>query len=341
MVFSSSGESEMTADQGKSICILIPIFNDWKTVSQLLEQIDATLSSSPALDPTLAFSVLIVNDGSTQRFDLTQFQRFRASGKIRELAVLELGRNLGNQRAIAVALSHIGRQKKWDSVIIMDGDGEDPPKYLPELIGAHLRSPERTAVFAKRIKRSESIAFRLNYQLYRLVHRVLTGRHVNVGNYSILSIQDARKLTLFAELWGHYPATFQRSKLPLGTIDIVRGKRLDGKSNMNFTSLILHGLSGISVNLDVVGIRSILASLLLIFGALVATGALAFVRLYTNITIPGWTSTLMISLFNIILISALGSLLLAFFVLGGSKQAVLLAPANTYGPFVLDEVRVF
>ena len=47
----------------ETVCILIPIFNDWQTVTLLLERVDDALGEARAARPSLEFSVLIVDDG--------------------------------------------------------------------------------------------------------------------------------------------------------------------------------------------------------------------------------------------------------------------------------------
>jgi hypothetical protein len=110
---------------------------------------------------------------------------------------------------------------------------------------------------------------------------------------------------------------------------------------MNFTSLIIHGLSGISVNLDVVGIRSIIVSFFMVALAGLGVGVLAYIRLFTNLAIPGWTSILGISLLSIIVQALLGSILMAFFVLNGKNISALLTPARNFEQFILKVTKVF
>ena len=45
-----------------NIVILIPVFNDFKSVSQLVEEIDINISDLKA-----SFSIIVVNDASTEK----------------------------------------------------------------------------------------------------------------------------------------------------------------------------------------------------------------------------------------------------------------------------------
>jgi hypothetical protein len=73
-------------------------------------------------------------------------------------------------------------------------------------------------------------------------------------------------------------------------IDTSRGKRLFGKSRMNFVALVIHGLSAISVFGEVVATRLLISACgmsILLIGALVAVIA---VRLFTDHAVSGWAT---------------------------------------------------
>ena len=96
--------------------ILIPLFNDWKSVSKLLNEIDLQTSNWDA-----EISILIVNDASTEkRSELgSDFK------KIKLVKILNMKANKVHQRCIAAGLKYICKNEYFDRVIVMDADGED------------------------------------------------------------------------------------------------------------------------------------------------------------------------------------------------------------------------
>ena len=64
--------------------------------------------------------------------------------------MLQLRRNLGHQRAIAVGLAYAEEHDPCDVVVIMDGDGEDDPKDVPRLLACCRQAGGREIVFAER-----------------------------------------------------------------------------------------------------------------------------------------------------------------------------------------------
>lgn len=278
---------------GSPLCvvILIPLRDDWASAAELLRRLDQALSSHPYL-----VKILLVDDGSIQDFRSADFpSRFAA---IKSIRILRLRRNLGHQRAIAIGLAHIEKAITCDAVLVMDGDGEDTPEGVLQLLRAF---SGKAAIFARRGRRTESITFRLLYQMYKLLHWLLTGVSVQVGNFSVLPSGDLRTLVVTSELWNHYAAAVFRSGLPFTTIPIPRGKRITGTSRMNFVALAAHGMSAISVFGDVVGVRLLVASLIGSLLAVAGIVAVIAIRVFTNRAIPGW-ATYSIAALAIILI---------------------------------------
>ena len=284
------------------IIICIPVYNDWESVLVLIDKLDHEIAT---LDGSV--SVLLVDDGST---DPVPKKLSKEPANIDRVDIIHLRRNLGHQRAIALGLSFIHANRKCQAVLIMDGDGEDAPRDVKTLIDRCCKRKFRRIIFAKRSKRSDSIVFRLGYVSYKIIHYLLTGIRVEVGNFSIIPYQLMQKLMGVSELWNHYAAAVFQAKLPLEMIPIPRGERIFGESKMNLISLVVHGMSAISVFGETVAVRLLcIVSLfwLLAIGCLVAIVSIKF---FTDlIAIPGWATNLT----GILSIVLLNLLLLAIF----------------------------
>jgi len=82
----------------KKFIILIPLYNDWKSVSKLLYEIDSQTNNWDA-----EVSIIIVNDASTEKkSDLDS--NFK---KIKSVKILNMKENRVHQRCIAVGLKYI------------------------------------------------------------------------------------------------------------------------------------------------------------------------------------------------------------------------------------------
>ncbi|WP_077919059.1 glycosyltransferase [Spirosoma sp. 209] len=304
------------------INIVIPLFNDWQALSLLLERIRAVVD--PALVSRLAF--LIVDDCSATNYETLP------QGIGQSLSVLRLYRNVGHQKAIALGLSHLASLPDQYPAIVMDSDGEDRPEDIPTLVQTGAAHPGRV-VFAHRSKRHEGLVFRVFYEVYKTVFRILTGKVITFGNFSLIPARQLRKLAHVSEIWNNYPGGVIRSRLPYTAVPLERGRRLAGESKMNFVSLVLHGLSAVSVLMDTTAVRLALFCVIMAGAASLGIGVVLALKFFTNTSVPGWTSYLVSSFLIVILQAFLISLLLVFIVLSYRTQPQFI-PARQFSDFV-------
>ena len=313
-----------------SVVIVMPVRDDWASAAELIRRLDQTISSySCTLD------LLVVDDGSVQDFNPADFQSHFSV--VRSIRILHLSRNLGHQRAIALGLVHVHQAMPCDAVLVMDGDGEDTADGALQLIRAFSGT---TAVFAERSKRTEPFAFRLFYQLYKVLYRMLTGMGVRVGNFSILPSHYLGALVVMSELWNHYAAAVFRSGLPFTTTPIPRGYRITGTSKMNYVSLAAHGMSAISLFGDVVGVRLLAAS---VGGSVVAALAILTanaIRISTGRPIPPWAMYSM-AMLAIVLVQLITVATSFTFTILSNRSNVSFVPLRDYEFFVAEAEDVY
>ena len=103
----------------KKVIILIPVYNDWKSVLKLLEEIDIKISKW-----NVEVSVIVINDASTEAKPENKLI-FR---NIKSLRVMNMKKNQGHARCYATGLKFLTEKESFDYAILMDGDGEDRPE---------------------------------------------------------------------------------------------------------------------------------------------------------------------------------------------------------------------
>jgi hypothetical protein len=311
----------------------MPLRDDWTSAAELIRRIDKSISSV-----AYHVEIVLVDDGSVQMCERSIFPSSLSA--VRKIRILRLRRNLGHQRAIAIGLMYIKETVGCDAVVVMDADGEDTPEGVVQLLDAYATSGGARAIFAERSRRLESLSFQTLYLFYKILHRGLTGLSVRVGNFSILPSQYLGPLSVMSELWNHYAAAVFRSKLPFTTIQIPRGRRIAGTSQMNFVDLVSHGLSAISVFGDIVGVRLLVGSLT---GALLAglgIFAVATVRFFTNWAIPGW-ATYATGLLMIILVQFVTIATGFIFIVLSNRTNFSFLPLRDYAPFVAETIDLY
>ncbi len=307
---------------------------DWESICYILPIIDKGF-----LDSGVTGHVIIVDDGSVQTEEKNRISSLKLHA-IKEVELVRLGCNQGNQRAMAIGLAHIATNRTCDFLITMDSDNEDSPEFVIPLLKKCSAFSKPTAVFAKRSKRSESFSFRTLYVFYRVLFHFLTGQTIMFGNFCAIPGEFVRRISFMPDLWAHFPATIMRSGIPFESIPSARGKRLFGSGKMNTLKLIIHAFSGFSVYTDYVVARLIILVGFFAVGFIFLFSIFLFVKIFTGhtILIPGWASvmiTLVFLIFTIFLGSALTILMLTL----SLKSRPALIPLLDY-PRYVDKITI-
>tara|TARA_B110000444_G_scaffold236525_1_gene248449 strand:- start:4 stop:876 length:873 start_codon:yes stop_codon:yes gene_type:complete len=232
----------------KKIKILIPVYNDWQSVAKLVDKIN-NLST----DPEFQLSIIIVNDGSNHDRPVEE----RSLENLYSIKILNMKINQGHARCIATGLKYIYEKEDFDYVIPMDGDGEDRPEEIKEFLNQIENSNDRPIV-GERIKRSEDLLFKSCYQIHKLITLTFTGKSIKYGNFTCLPKTTVEKMVNEKATWNSFSGSLKKIEKDLFSIPSIRGTRYHGPSQMNFSSLLKHSLSIISVFRSAVLIRSAL-----------------------------------------------------------------------------------
>jgi glycosyltransferase involved in cell wall biosynthesis len=307
--------------------LVIPVFNDWTSFRMLLVELDKAAA-------TLPFQIVVsaVDDGSTDD-PLAGLADLPTLPHLAGAEIVHLAANLGHQRAIAVGLCVAAHDGNLDAVLIMDADGEDPPQAI-EILTRGIGDSTDFCFVAQRAKRVETRSFKLFYMLYKSFFKLVTGKSISFGNFSVLSRSYLNRLVMISDLWNNLPAAILRSRLPIKPVPIHRGPRYAGKSKMNFTSLIVHGLSGISVYADTIFVRLLMLSAALVVLSCVCVAVLLALRLFfPGYATPGWATTITFGL-AIIILQVLFTALSSILMLLNNRVQRLIVPKVEYLPYV-------
>jgi hypothetical protein len=109
---------------------------------------------------------------------------------------------------------------------------------------------------------------------------------------------------------------------------------------MNFVSLVLHGLSAVSVYSDVAFARVLLFSLVLTLVAVVGIVAAVIIRLATVLAIPGWTTTV-VGILSIVFLQALILSAAAVFLLLSNRSHASVIPVRIAPDYVTSSNVLF
>ena len=300
------------------LAIVIPVYNDWISLNFLLQRIELCLRN---VNLHNSYSIIIVNDASL--IEWTKSNEINHDN----IQILTLRNNLGHQRAIACGLCFIKENILCDNIIIMDSDGEDNPADIEKLFKFSIL--ENQIIFAKRVKRQENLLFKIFYELYKILFKILTGKVINFGNFSSVPFSFLEKLVYNENLWNNYSATILRANIPYKSLPTIRGKRYDGKSKMTLSALFIHGFSAISVYMDLMAIRIIIFSFSTIAISIFMIIFVVLTKIFTNQAIPGWASFTTLILLNLLFQALMISFLMLFIFLS-KRTTKNIIPINEY-----------
>jgi glycosyltransferase involved in cell wall biosynthesis len=142
----------------RSISIVVPCYNEQENAQPLYARIVAVMAGV-----TDDWELVFVDNGSR---DETRLRLAELAAQNPRVIVLSLSRNFGSQAAYSSGIEYA----QGEAVICMDGDLQDPPEVLPELVAKWLEGYE--VVYGDRVRRKASLVMRIaNRIFYRLLKR--------------------------------------------------------------------------------------------------------------------------------------------------------------------------
>ncbi len=115
----------MNEQKRSSIGIIIPVFNE-ETIIEVFHH--DLLNVLKVLENP--WKIYYVNDGST---DQTEEIIINLSKENPKITLISLTRNFGHQAALSCGIDYATE----DIIITMDGDGQNPPEVIPEMLSLH------------------------------------------------------------------------------------------------------------------------------------------------------------------------------------------------------------
>lgn len=258
------------------LSVVVPFFNEYDGISSFTDRLFNSLEWLKSVE------VIYVNDGST---DGTLEEIIQLSESY-DLKFISFSRNFGHQAAITAGINYA----TGDHIIIMDGDGQDPPEILKELFEKAIEGFD--VVYAKRAERKGESYFKkaTAKYFYRILKKITSvDIPVDTGDFRIISrriklefekMQESNKFIRGMVSWVGYKQTY---------IEYQREERTFGSTKFSFSKMFNFAIDGLT------SFSTLPLKLILYLG--VITSVLSFVLIvYTLLTfifgetVRGWTS---------------------------------------------------
>lgn len=261
------------------LSVVIPVYNEEMNIGKLNQRVEKTLAAMG-----MPYEVLYINDGSKDGSLQILKMLAAADSAIR---YIDLSRNFGHQLAITAGIEHA----RGTYIVIMDGDGQDPPELIPELYQKACEGFE--VVYARRRKRDgESFLKKLTARVfYRVLARITNIEiPVDTGDFRIIHRKIQQILKKMPEQHKYIRGQISWIGFNQTFIEYDREERMGGETKFTYKKMMRFALDGISsfstwpLKIATIGgfIVSILAFVLILY---------TLYEKFFGTVVPGWAST--------------------------------------------------
>ncbi|HTO62363.1 MAG TPA: glycosyltransferase family 2 protein [Bradyrhizobium sp.] len=219
-------------DQAVAVSIVVPVRNEADNITPLIAEIAA------ALDGRWAYEIIYVNDGST---DATA-ERLTAAMKERSnLRQLRHAVSTGQSAAVRSGV----RAARGAIVATLDGDGQNNPAFLPDLIASLEKGGVRTGLIAgQRVGRKDTGFKKLQSRVANAVRSAILHDGTRDTGCGLKAFRREVFLAMpyFDGLHRFLPALMRREGFEIAYVDVVDRPRHAGVSNYGFFDRLWIGI---------------------------------------------------------------------------------------------------
>jgi dolichol-phosphate mannosyltransferase len=217
------------------ISVAIPVYNEEELVHLLHSRVSAVMNSIGE-----AWEVVYVNDGSRDK-TLPLLMEIQAGDP--HVVVVDLSRNFGHMGALSAGM----QTARGDAVVLMDGDLQDPPEVIPDMVAAWRRGAK--VVTTVRRSREESRKWLLPF--FNGFYRVLGMLSdfpipLNSGIFGLLDRQSIDSFNALKEKNRYLPGLRAWIGYPTDIVYYDRKDRAAGDGKLSFGSRIKYALDAIT-----------------------------------------------------------------------------------------------
>lgn len=266
------------------LSVVSPIYNERESVDELVRRLTLVLSELGE------YEIVLVDDGSTDGSWAALCALAAGDGHVR---LLRLSRNFGHQIALTAGLD----AARGDAVVLIDGDLQDPPEVIPQLVDRWREGFD--VVYAVRAQRDGESRLRLAAidLFYRLFRRMsATDIPADTGDFRLLSRRAVDSLARMPERARYLRGMTSWIGFRQTGVAYRRDPRFAGASKYPLGKLIRLAADGItSFSIAPIRLLTRLGVVMLVF-CLGVLGWTLYVRFFTPNAPQGWTSLLAVIL---------------------------------------------
>lgn len=268
------------------LSIVIPIFNEEQNLAELTSRLKKV-----ECDKITDYEYILVNDGSK---DQSYPKMLELASLDHRFKIVQLSRNFGHQLAITAGMD----LATGSAGIVMDGDLQDPPEVIPQLVAKWLEGFQ--IVYAVREKREGESFFKLftAKMFYRVLKKITNvDIPLDTGDFRLIDRKVLDVLKNMPEKHRFIRGMVAWSGFKSCPVFYHRDKRFAGKTKFTLGKMITFSIHGItSFSTYPLKMASSLGLLVSISGFFYLLYVI-YLALFTDRTVEGWASMMVVILF--------------------------------------------
>lgn len=278
------------------LSVVVPVYNEEAVILETCKRLKAVMDSMAE-----TYEIIFVNDGSRDR---TAFIINEICETDKKIKFIDFSRNFGHQLAITAGMDYA----EGEAIIVIDADLQDPPEVIPKMVQKWKEG--FNVVYGKRLERKgETIFKKLTARIFYRLMRQMTDidMPVDTGDFRLIDRKVCDALKLVNERNRYVRGIISWLGFKQTGVEFTREKRYAGETKYPFRKMLRFAFDAISsFSYKPLKLASYVGFFLSFF-SFVYLLIVLYEGLFTNKTIPGWTSTLAVSLlFNGIVLIMLG-----------------------------------
>ena len=238
--------------------ILIPVYNDEKSLIKLLENIDDHLKIVVDFET----EILVLDDRSSEEMSLKS-DKFK---NIKKISIIRVKENIGSQKIISVGLNYLTDIKENFFITVMDSDGEDNPQEISKMLDLALKNDD-SVITSNRKSRNDPLIIKILYRIHLFITFLFSFKWITFGNFTSFNSINLKNILNDNSSWFAYSSSVIKN-CKIKRIYAKRESRYFDKSKLGLLKLVEHSIRVNSVFSNRITIISILyiGFIYLIFG---------------------------------------------------------------------------
>ena len=228
--------------------ILIPVYNDEKSLIKLLENIDDHLKI--VLD--FETEILVLDDRSSEEMSLKS-DKFK---NIKKISIIRVKENIGSQKIISVGLNYLTDIKENFFITVMDSDGEDNPQEISKMLDLALKNDD-SVITSNRKSRNDPLIIKILYRIHLFITFLFSFKWITFGNFTSFNSINLKNILNDNSSWFAYSSSVIKN-CKIKRIYAKRESRYFDKSKLGLLKLVEHSIRVNSVFSNRVTLISIL-----------------------------------------------------------------------------------